>query len=89
MSYRTRKLKTDATGKTPVPQAFSDKDGDFEAIKSIDGAMTVNLTGNSMEFYGATVDQRPAANEVPVGACYMAVNTQDVWQSNGFQWIEV
>jgi hypothetical protein len=47
----------------------------------------VTLSGNIMEYYGATVAQRPEATEVPVGAAYMAVNTGDVWQSNGFEWV--
>ena len=47
----------------------------------------VQLSGTSMELYGATIDERPPANSVPVGATYMAVNTQDVWQSNGTDWV--
>ena len=47
----------------------------------------MKLTGSNMEYYGATVGDRPAANAVPVGAIYMAVNTQEVWQSNGTDWV--
>jgi len=49
--------------------------------------LKVTLSGTIMEHYGATVAQRPEATEVPVGAAYMAVNTGDVWQSNGFEWV--
>lgn len=49
--------------------------------------LKVTLSGTIMELYGATVAQRPEATEVPVGAAYMAVNTGDVWQSNGFEWV--
>ena len=52
-----------------------------------DDLVPVTLSGNIMEHYGATVAQRPEATEVPVGAAYMAVNTGDVWQSNGFEWV--
>jgi hypothetical protein len=52
-----------------------------------EGVQEVRLSGNIMEYYGATVAQRPEATEVPVGAAYMAVNTGDVWQSNGFEWV--
>ena len=51
------------------------------------GNLKVAQSGNIMEHYGATVAQRPEANEVPVGAGYMAVNTGEVWQSNGFEWV--
>jgi hypothetical protein len=53
----------------------------------LSGDQKVTLSGNIMEYYGATVEQRPEATEVPVGAAYMAVNTGDVWQSNGFEWV--
>jgi hypothetical protein len=45
------------------------------------------LTGSLMETYKATVDERPAANSVPVGAVFMAVNTGEIWQSNGTAWV--
>ena len=51
------------------------------------GDLKVQLSGTIMELYGATIDERPPANSVPVGATYMAVNTQDVWQSNGTDWV--
>jgi hypothetical protein len=53
----------------------------------LSGDQKVTLSGNIMEYYGATVAQRPEATEVPVGAAYMAVDTGDVWQSNGFEWV--
>jgi hypothetical protein len=52
-----------------------------------EGDLKVQLSGTIMELYGATIDERPPANSVPVGATYMAVNTQDVWQSNGTDWV--
>lgn len=51
------------------------------------GVQRVELTGNLLEYYGATEAQRPAANSVPVGATFMAVNTAEVWQSNGSSWV--
>lgn len=62
---------------------------DLATMKTIltDGTQKVAQSGNIMEHYGATVAQRPEATEVPVGAAYMAVNTGDVWQSNGFEWV--
>lgn len=40
-----------------------------------------------MEYYGATASERPAVADVPVGAVYMAVRTQEMWQSDGTQWV--
>lgn len=50
---------------------------------------TAQLTASSMEYYGPTVTQRPAANKVPVGAIYCAVSTQEYWQSDGTTWVVI
>ena len=42
---------------------------------------------NVMEYYGATVATRPNANAVPVGAVFMAVDSAEIWQSNGASWV--
>lgn len=62
---------------------------ELQAIKAnqLSGEQKVTLSGNIMEIYGATVADRPPANSVPIGATYMAVNTQEVWQSNGIEWV--
>jgi len=52
-----------------------------------DGTLKAQLSGSLLERYGATEAQRPAANSVPVGAVYMAVQTQQMWQSDGSQWV--
>ena len=44
MAYNDKTLKTDLEGK-PIPQAFSDSVGDFEAIKSTNGALHQVLYG--------------------------------------------
>lgn len=51
------------------------------------GDQKVQLSGTMMELYGATIDNRPLASSVTVGATYMAVDTQEVWQSNGTDWV--
>jgi hypothetical protein len=68
---------------------LADLESELVTIKAnqLSGDQKVQLSGNIMEYYGATVEQRPEATEVPVGAAYMAVNTGDVWQSNGFEWV--
>ena len=52
-----------------------------------DGTQKVQLSGSLLERYGPTVSERPAANTVPIGAVYMAVQTQQMWQSDGSQWV--
>lgn len=52
-----------------------------------EGNLKVSLSGTIMEHYGATIDQRPDVSKVPAGAVYMAVNTEQMWQSNGFEWV--
>lgn len=47
----------------------------------------VTLTGSTMEYYGATETERPLVADVPVGATYMAVQTQKIWQSDGTNWV--
>lgn len=42
-----------------------------------------------MEFYGLNDDDKPYITYVPVGAMYMALNTQKLFQSNGVEWREV
>jgi len=53
------------------------------------GSLQVTLSGNIMELYGATADDRPAANSVRVGTYFTEVDSQQVWQSNGTEWIAV
>ena len=61
---------------------------DWQPVRVNDeGNLKVSLSGNIMEHYGPTIDQRPTPDSVPVGAAYMAINTGDVWQSNGFEWV--
>ena len=43
----------------------------------------------AMEIYGATVANRPAINTVPTGAIFMAVQTQEIWQSDGTSWVVI
>jgi len=52
-----------------------------------DGTLKAQLSGSLLERYGATEAQRPAANSVPIGTVYMAVQAQELWQSDGAQWV--
>lgn len=46
----------------------------------------VKQVGSIVELYGATENDRPFADDVAIGAVYMAVDTQEIWQSNGTEW---
>ena len=63
--------------------------GAVQIDQTTPGANNVVLTGSNMEYYGATVATRPAADTVALGALFMAVSTQEVWQSDGTNWVEV
>lgn len=77
-----------------VPVENADLESKIDALNAkldgiIDGSTpaVTELTGSLMEYYGATVADRPDINTVPTGAIYMAVNSQEVWQSNGVDWV--
>lgn len=57
------------------------------------GALKTTLTGSlppsSMEIYGASLDDRPEADTVPIGAAFVLIDTLDVWMSDGTSWLEV
>ena len=53
----------------------------------VEATLSGRLPPSAMEIYGPTAAQRPPANSVPVGAVYMAVNTGEIWQSNGTNWV--
>lgn len=50
-------------------------------------SVTGSLPKSEMKYYGATIADRPEASTVPIGAVYMAVQTQAVWQSDGTNWV--
>ncbi len=50
----------------------------------------VTVASNDMEYYGASLSDRPAANTVPVGAIFMVVGDLDtIYQSNGTDWVVI
>ena len=85
-------INVDELGNLKVSQLESKLDGIENKLvaleqKLTDGSQKVTLSGTIMELYGATIDERPPANSVPVGATFMAVKTQEVWQSDGTDWV--
>ena len=71
-----------------IPSMGRDPDGKAKMINVDEhGNVKVQLSGSLLERYGATEAQRPAANSVPIGTVYMAVQTQQMWQSDGSQWV--
>ncbi len=71
----------------PTDQDVTDADTHAK-LDSVISQLNATLdTRNDMERYGATVNERPSADSVPVGTTYMAVDTSEVWQSNGSSWV--
>lgn len=63
-------------------------DAAIDAIKTaVGGTLTTQLSGSNMEYYGATIDARPAPTTVPVGASFTIVDTSETWLSNGTTWV--
>ena len=52
-------------------------------------AQTVQLSGNLTELFGASLSDRPPASSVSVGATFMVVGTDIVYQSNGTDWVVI
>jgi len=74
----------------PIKGTLND-DGTFTPDMKITNdeaaAIPIQLTGSNMELFGVNIDDRPAANTVPVGATFMIVGTDSIWQSNGTDWV--
>lgn len=94
MSHNTKLILTDFQGR-PIPQYWNPETGSYEPLRGAHGGNRVLLydaNGNpiaTMEYYGATLGERPAATDVPVGAVYTAVQTQESWQSDGTEWVAI
>lgn len=56
-------------------------------LKRMDETFDTQLTGSNMEYYGKTKDDRPEITSVEIGDIYMAVKTQEIWQSDGSSWV--
>ena len=63
----------------------------IDAITSGTTPAVTQLSGSNMELYGASINDRPAANTVPAGATFTIVD-KDLdknWISDGTNWEEV
>ncbi len=70
--------------------AGKDPDNTVKGVSvNSNGDVKVESTSSFMELAGATIAERPDANTVDTGTFYMAVNSQEVWQSNGVDWVVV
>ncbi|MCA1021648.1 hypothetical protein [Halobacillus litoralis] len=49
--------------------------------------LDTQLTGSSMEQFGADISERPDASTVPVGYIFILVDTDEMWMSNGSTWV--
>lgn len=72
----------------PTGAATSTKQDTIKA--AIDDLIELVQSMKDMEYYGASLSDRPAANAVPVGAIFMVVGNFDIiYQSNGTEWVVV
>lgn len=83
MAYTTKQILRDLDN-NPIPQIWDSVLGDFVPYEG-----KVVVSGNELEYYGATISERPLATSVKVGSVFMAVNTQEFWQSNGSTWVVI
>ena len=63
----------------------------IDAITAGTTPAVTQLTGSKMELYGASLDDRPDATTVPIGATFTIVdkNLDQNWVSDGTDWLEV
>jgi hypothetical protein len=66
-------------------------DGVLDAIVDGSAPAATQLTGSNMELYGASINDRPAANTVAAGTTFTIVdeNLDQNWISDGTNWKEV
>jgi len=81
-------LAADAKPTTGVPAGSTFLEADT-AIKSMFSGTTWYPPKSEMEGYGATVATRPLATAVPIGYAFQSVATQEIWQSDGTNWVVV
>lgn len=69
-----------------------DPDGNAKPVSvNANGEVATQLSGSKVELYGSSIDDRPAANEVPAGATFTVVDDflDKNWISDGTNWMEV
>jgi hypothetical protein len=59
----------------------------IDAIIAGTSQAAVTCYGSKMEYYGATVADRPDADAVLTGAIFKAIDSDEFWQSNGTSWV--
>ena len=81
--------KTNGTVSVAAGTNLMGKVGIDQTTPGTTNKVVAELTGSNMELYGATVAARPLATAVTTGAIFMAINTQEIWQSNGTDWVVI
>ena len=74
-----------AAGDEQLIEVQADANGKIKTLSELNGS----LPKSEMEGYGATVATRPLATAVPIGYAFMSVTTQEIWQSDGTNWVVV
>ena len=73
-----------------IPSMGCDPDGKAKMINVDEhGNVKVQQSGTLTELFGASLSDRPPASSVSVGATFMVVGTDIVYQSNGTDWVVI
>jgi hypothetical protein len=80
-----------ATGTKGLQVAGSDGTNAQILKTNANGELLTTLTGSSLELYGKTIADRPAANTVAEGTTFTIIdaNLDQNWISDGTNWLEV
>ena len=73
-----------------IPSMGRGPDGKAKMINVDEhGNVKVQQSGTLTELFGASLSDRPPASSVSVGATFMVVGTDIVYQSNGTDWVVI
>lgn len=56
-------------------------------IDRLNGPIDTQLIGSNMEYYVKTENDMPSANEVELGAFCMVIDSGEIYQSDGTDWV--
>ncbi|MDD4804272.1 MAG: hypothetical protein PHN69_03785 [Candidatus Pacebacteria bacterium] len=62
---------------------------EVQSVKAnqLSGDQKVKVSGNLAELFGRDISSRPAPDSVPIGTTFMIIKTEEVWQTDGVEWV--
>lgn len=79
--------------KIPTSDQIAALNSKIDALNSKIDALTSNgnlktqLNGNITELFGRSINERPLVSSVPIGTTFMIIKTEEIWQSDGTEWV--